>query len=181
MGRAKTATVSVVAVRTLVVGPAEIVPPGATVDLPAQEAERLVREGHARPGPVARSAPRRAGAGGEDGRGRRRMNDAARFAVARAGARAAVDGIMGEAAVYTPASGASAAEARVRLRRPDVATDWRGTAVASDSVMIDVAASMAPRLARKDRFAIAGRVYEVTGEPARDGRRESWTAEAREL
>jgi hypothetical protein len=55
MARAKAATASVVAVRTIVAGPAEAFPPGATLSLPADEAERLVREGHASPAPSRRS------------------------------------------------------------------------------------------------------------------------------
>jgi hypothetical protein len=109
------------------------------------------------------------------------VSDAERFAAARAAARVAADRIFAEAATYIPASGAAAAEVRVRFRRPDVSTDWRGSALAADSVMLEVSAAAAPRLARRDRFEIGGRLYEVTGEPARDSRRESWTAEARAL
>jgi hypothetical protein len=72
-------------------------------------------------------------------------------------------------------------QCRVIRFSPDRIANFGEGRFLTDSVMIDVRIKEVPVLRRGDTIEIAGEIFEVRGDPVRDGDRLTWAAEARSL
>lgn len=99
---------------------------------------------------------------------------------------AAVDAIfrdrnMAVDALYRAGGAGDGDPVRVVKRAPDRFANFSEGRFVAQAVLIDVRLSEVETLAPGDTFQIGARLYEVRGEPVRDGERLIWAAEAREL
>ena len=88
---------------------------------------------------------------------------------------------MSVAAIYRSGGAGDGDPVRVIKRAPDRLANFGDGRFVSDSVLIDVRISEVSALKPGDTFEIGASIYEVRGEPVRDGERLTWAAEARAL